>query len=111
MSGRMYPEVGEQIDTPQGPGVIQDIVGSIALVMLESGNMANVQLDDLEMDPFIQFVCDDCKFELQLYEPIYPGQAAVIVCESCGMSWTVFAPPAQKYRTEKFETIWPVIAQ
>ena len=61
--------------------------------------------------PFLTFECAVCKHTINLMERLEPGQAAVIECDNCGLSWSVYAPPLEVHRTDKFEIIWPIIAQ
>lgn len=57
-------------------------------------------------EPFVVFPCP-CGVELQLVETLEPGQAAVINCENCGTSHSVYLPPIQIKPTEQFELVWP----
>lgn len=55
---------------------------------------------------FVQFKCS-CGIGLSLESVLDPGQVAVINCDNCGMSHSVFLPSIQIHPTEAFEKIWP----
>ena len=62
-------------------------------------------------ESFLTFECAVCKHLISLMERLEPGQAAGMECDNCGLSWSVYAPPLEVHRTDKFEMIWPIIAQ
>jgi predicted RNA-binding Zn-ribbon protein involved in translation (DUF1610 family) len=57
-------------------------------------------------DPFLIFPCGKCKEQIILQERLEPGQAAVMLCENCGFSWTVVLPGMVVVETAKYEPVW-----
>lgn len=70
------------------------------------GTPVEAALDTTTPVPFVEFPCP-CGVKLQLDEHLEPGQAAVINCDNCGTSHSVYLPPVQIKPTEKFELVWP----
>lgn len=60
-------------------------------------------------EPFCKFPCD-CKEQLTLFKTILPGEAAVLECDNCGMSWTVYNPTLIIKKTkelpENLQQVW-----
>lgn len=63
-------------------------------------------LEVAEQPPFVTFPCP-CGVELALKYPLEPGQAAVMNCDNCGTSHSLYLPPVQIKPTEQFELVWP----
>ncbi|RJR10597.1 hypothetical protein C4588_02905 [Candidatus Parcubacteria bacterium] len=60
-------------------------------------------------EPFCRFPCD-CKEQITLFKAINPGEAAVIECDNCGLSWTVYNPTLIIKKTkelpENLQAVW-----
>lgn len=41
--------------------------------------------------PFVTFNCE-CGSEIEFESQILPGQAGVVSCENCKVSWTIYCP-------------------
>lgn len=129
MSAIFLPEPGDKVVVQgKGPGILEAIGGQLATVVMESGNKEIVSLSKLtspgpsqqvDDDAYLEFQCDpDPEIEgcgamvtVQLESPLKPGQAAVVECGNCGLSWSVYNPPLETIRTDRFEEIWPIIGQ
>ena len=56
-------------------------------------------------EPWQIFPCT-CKEQVKLFPRLEPGQAAVIACDNCGESWSVFLPSIVLRKTEEFPEVW-----
>lgn len=110
-------DVGDPVGMPSGEiGVIQELDGTDALVVLESGNSVRMPIDKLLAEvAYLEFNCDaehgGCGAKLQLNVRLEPGQACPIKCDNCGENWTVYAPSLEVHKTDEFEPIWKHIGQ
>jgi hypothetical protein len=117
MIGIALPSVGELVKVPEhGPGVVSGIDGGLASILLDAGGTAQVALELLEVvNAWAIIQCDKdkggCGQDVEIDKRINQGQVAVVVCDNCGESWSVYSPPLEQYRTDKFEAIWPIIGQ
>lgn len=63
----------------------------------------------LESQQFCKFPCV-CGEQLILIKPIYPGEAAVLECDNCRLSWTVYNPTLVIRKTkelpEDIQQVW-----
>ena len=99
-----------------GRGIIQDVTGNVASVVLEGGATVSVPISALSLDvPYLEFKCDitrgGCGHKLEFKIRLGPGQAANVKCSNCGESWTVYQPSLEVHKTANFELIWSYIAQ
>lgn len=46
----------------------------------------------MSSEPFVTFPCAECKQNIMLKEHLYPGQVAVLVCQNCATSMSVYNP-------------------
>lgn len=71
--------------------------------------IADIQTEITPADPFLRFPCE-CKEQLELQQWIFPGQAAVLKCENCQLSWTVYNPTLVVKKTkelpEELQQVW-----
>jgi hypothetical protein len=120
-------KAGDQVLAEGKPGRITAIRGQFATIMLAGGTETIKPLDELtpydapplveEDDDSLRFRCDPDEdgcgdmIDVVLEERLNPGQAAVLKCDNCGLSWSVWNPPLDPIRTDKFEAIWPIIGQ
>lgn len=42
--------------------------------------------------PFVSFKCLDCGQQVDLFDKVSPGEAAVLKCENCSVTWVVYNP-------------------
>lgn len=74
------------------------------LWQLTANNPDVVTSSGSEQEPFVVFPCAECKQPIVLQQFIYPGDAAVIDCENCDTSMTVFSPQLLIKRTKELPT-------
>lgn len=53
----------------------------------------------LDPEPFCKFPCD-CGEQLILVKPIMPGDVAVLECDNCRLSWSIYNPFLQILKTK-----------
>lgn len=111
----MMPGVGEHIYVDKydiGHCVVESVENDTMLVVDQYGTQHTINSNDIvENAPYLSFTCEECDGDMELHDRLEPGQAAVLKCENCGESWTIFQPSLEKHKTVDFEMIWPVIGQ
>lgn len=120
-------EPGDQVLVEGKPGRVVEERSGFVTVMLADGTEAIKRVEDVkphdapalveEDGEHLQFQCESNKggcgamIEAWTEERVKPGQAAVVVCDNCNLSWTVWNPPFDTVPTNQFELIWPIIGQ
>lgn len=60
-------------------------------------------------EAFVTIPCD-CGESIELFQRILPGQAAILECENCDLSWTIYNPSLIVKKTrelpENMQEIW-----
>ena len=111
------PGVGDVVTSVDGRhGIITGIEDDVVVVETDAGELVSVAMEELLVErPFLTFPCDKerdgCGTLVHLMESLAIGQAAVLECENCGMSWTVVHPSLEVYRTDAYEAKWPFVGQ
>lgn len=77
-----------------------------AAVATAANAVDTLSTDELESEPFVTFPCT-CGVQQELHQVLGPGQAAVINCDNCQTSHSIYLPPIQIHPTEKFDLVWP----
>lgn len=70
--------------------------------------------DDLTY--FINFPCKDCGESIGVTTRLMPGEAAVLKCDNCDVSWTVYNPSLVITKTRDIPTeiqkqVWGELSQ
>lgn len=69
---------------------------------------------EISKENFVSFPCS-CGEQVLLSEYIMPGQAAVLDCQNCKVSWTVYNPTLIVKKTkevpENLQKVWAEISQ
>jgi hypothetical protein len=120
-------EPGDPVLADGKPGRVVEEASGFVTVMLAGGEevikkVAEVQEQSAaplveEDGEHLRFLCDADKggcgdmIDAWAEEPVKPGQAAVVKCDNCELSWSVWNPPFDTIPTDQFEAIWPIIGQ
>lgn len=120
-------EPGSPVLADGKPGRVVEEASGFVTVVLADGTEVIKKVEDVqsqgapalvdEEGEHLNFQCDPDKegcgtmIEAWTEERVKPGQAAVVVCDNCDKSWSVWNPPFDVIPTDQFEAIWPIIGQ
>lgn len=75
----------------------------------EVTSLEYVHMLEPDLEPFCKFPCN-CGEQLILFKSIMPGEAAVLECDNCRLSWTVYNPTLVIRKTkelpENIQEVW-----
>lgn len=87
-------------------------IGGNTQVILDGDVIGN---PNTSSSAFVSFPCTGCSNLLQIITHLTPGQAAVIECDNCGMSWTVYNPSLIVVQTkelpEDLQSVWRKLSE